>query len=40
VLSGSDLGRPVIAATVWATFAFVVILSVARVAIGRVSVST
>ena len=40
VLSGSDLGRPVIAAAVWATFAFVVILTVARVAVGRVSHST
>ncbi len=40
VLSGSDLGRPIIAAAVWATFAFVVILTVARVAVGRVSVST
>src|SRR3989442_5785261 len=40
VLSGTDLGRPVIAAAVWATFSFVVILTVARVAIGRVSVST
>lgn len=37
VLSGSDLGRPLIAAAVWATFAFVVILTVARVGIGRVA---
>lgn len=37
VLSGSDIGRPLIAAAVWATFAFVVILTVARVSIGRVA---
>jgi DMSO/TMAO reductase YedYZ heme-binding membrane subunit len=40
VLSGSDLGRPIIAAAVWASFAFVVILTVARIAVGRVSHST
>jgi hypothetical protein len=33
------VGRPLIAAAMWATFAFVVILSIARVAVGRVSVS-
>jgi DMSO/TMAO reductase YedYZ heme-binding membrane subunit len=37
VLSGSDVGRPLIAAAIWATFAFVVILTVARMAIGRVT---
>lgn len=37
VLSGSDLGRPIVAAAVWATFAFVVILTLARVTLGRVT---
>lgn len=37
VLSGSDLGRPGIAAAAWATVAFIVILTLARLVLGRVS---
>jgi len=37
VLSRSDLGRPGIAAAAWATVAFIVILTLARLIVGRVS---
>jgi predicted ferric reductase len=40
VLSGSDLARPIIAAAVWATCAFVIILTLARLTIGRVTTPT
>lgn len=37
VLSGSDMGRPAIAAAAWAAIVFVVILTLARVVVGRLS---
>lgn len=37
LLSGSDVGRPAIAAAAWATCTFMAILTLARVLVGRLS---